>query len=369
MASPEVFTAIELLVEQSTAEEIMQKGLAEIALRRVDQKFKSMIKCRVASNANNEIGEKILESALNLGSESRSHGISSFQNLLSKVDLASQRLPELDMGIKDLTTKADSILRSTSKLRSCSYINAGLALTNLAVDVSGFYIINERLKDLTTELSSIESGVKELKDISYDSDISRPAKELKVRYGYICDKLKNGKNVSLTELENYLEKLNPFITSMINMLGKETINKDALLSIVFLLLPAYSTVLSLYIKAFYFENHQEPSNYTDFLDVFKMLNSDSFRNVVMDQYFLKGDYSYRETLELLGSQALLLFSERLQIDDLVRLLDIFNSEETYNSFEEKTDELARQQVESSIKEISEKSGVDIDECRRVLEVQ
>ena len=43
----EDLVALEMLVKKSVADEVAQKGLVEIALRRADARFKAMIKCRI----------------------------------------------------------------------------------------------------------------------------------------------------------------------------------------------------------------------------------------------------------------------------------------------------------------------------------
>ena len=64
--TPDTLATVELLVKDSVANELKQNGLAEIALRRVDQKFRSFVKCRVIDNAGTETAVKIMDSVLTL---------------------------------------------------------------------------------------------------------------------------------------------------------------------------------------------------------------------------------------------------------------------------------------------------------------
>jgi len=60
-------TPVTILIEKNIAEEIQQKGLAEIALRQKDAKFKAMIKCALESNTlkKDDKMSRVLNCALN----------------------------------------------------------------------------------------------------------------------------------------------------------------------------------------------------------------------------------------------------------------------------------------------------------------
>ena len=56
------------------------------------------------------------------------------------------------------------------------------------------------------------------------------------------------------------------------------------------------------------------------------------------------------------------------VEDMMSLVEIFNNDEDYQAFEAQLNKLAEQLLESSIEDISEKSGIEIDDCRRILAV-
>lgn len=366
--TPDTLATVELLVKDSVANELRQKGLAEIALRRVDQKFRSFVKCRVIDNAGTETAVKIMDSVLSDNSINITDA-AHIRNVIENLDLANKRLPKLDLKLKDLSSRADSLLHTTQALKNLSFINTGLTLTNVAVNAVGFYVINERIKGITGAIGSLEKEIATLKEMDFSANFARPAEELQIHYGFLCDKLKTGKTISLTSLETYMGRIKPFLSTLIDLLPKPNLNTDALLNIIFSLFPVYTSVLSLYLKAFYIENHQTPTNYDNFLSIFEKLNSSEFYNAVLDCYFLNGSYTYKEVSDIINVESVLLFNERLQIDDMIAMLDIFDNEEAYQIFDNRLNGIAEQKIQHTIKAVSIKNGLDEKEFQRILEAQ
>ena len=367
MDNAELFEAVTLLVDKTAANEINKKGLAEIAFRRADQKFRSMIKYRVLNSCDESTGQKILEAALGQ-SDANSHAISQLQHVIKNVDLSAKKLASMDGKVDKIAAVMDSFQFQFPKLAKLSFLNAGISLANIAVDVKGFLIINESINGLSNELSSLKSELSSLKQLNFDADISRPAQELKVRYGFFCDWLKTGKTIPISDLEDYLERINPYLSSIINLLDNESLDRESILNYVFTLFPVYASVLSMYLKAFFNENRCAPTNYDQFLSVFEQLNASHLHDIVLDQFFLPGKYTYEETVHILGCSSLALFSERLQIDDLLVLLETYYEDEMFSKFDEGLTELAEDRISKEVVNISERSGVPLEECRRILGV-
>ena len=133
-----------------------------------------------------------------------------------------------------------------------------------------------------------------------------------------------------------------------------------------MLLPVYTSTFSMYLKAFYTENHRMPTYYDQFLSVFERLNDSNLHDIVLDQFFLSGRYTYQQTMDILSCGSLALFSERLQIDDLVSLLELFYDDEAFKKFDEELTKLAEEEIYNETVNISEHSGVPVEECRRIL---
>ena len=133
-----------------------------------------------------------------------------------------------------------------------------------------------------------------------------------------------------------------------------------------MLLPVYTSTFSMYLKPFYTENHRMPTNYDQFLSVFERLNDSNLHDIVLDQFFLSGRYTYQQTMDILSCGSLALFSERLQIDDLVSLLELFYDDEAFKKFDEELTKLAEEEIYNETVNISEHSGVPVEECRRIL---
>ncbi len=367
MGDSELFEAVTLLVDKTAASEINKKGLAEVAFRRADQKFRSMIKYRVLNSCDESTGQKILEAAFGQ-SDSGALNISQLRHVVRNVDLSAKKLVSMDGKIDNIAAVMDAFKFQFPKLAKLSFLNAGISLANIAVDVKGFLIINESIRGLSNELSELKSELNSIKQLNFDADISRPAQELKVRYGYFCDWLKAGKTIPISDLEDYLERINPYLTSIIGFLDNDALDRESILNYVFMLIPVYTSVLSMYLKAFYEKNLCAPTNYDQFLSVFEKLNASYLHEIVLDEFFLPGKYTYKETMKILDCSSLSLFSERLQIDDLLALLETYYEDEMFSKFDEGLTELAEDRISKEVVNISERSGVPLEECRRILGV-
>ena len=366
MSANEMYTAVELLLKSADAEEVMRKGVAEVAFRRADQKFRSLVKCRIANNSQGEAAEKLLNSALGFESSNAANKI---RSALKDIDLANKKLPAIENGIKSLTSKTESLISLSNKVRSLSFINAGLSLANLAVNITGFVIIGERLKSLSKVIDQLKPELESIKGLILESDVYQKSEKIIMEYNSITDKVRTGESIDRDSLEDFLITAKTFLSSMIRLLDDDRIDSEALLNIILTLLPAYTSILCIFLKAYYFEKRSTPGNYDKFLEVYQEINTDRFRNTVQDYYYIKQHFSYRDVIDILNTQLVFIFSDRLQIEDQMALLDTFNTEEAYLAFEKKLDELAEEALTKEIDSIAKDSGIELSECRRVLTAQ
>ena len=157
----EKMTAIELLVKQTVADELLQKDFAEIALRRGDAKFKAMVKCKILGDhlEDNSPIKQIADSMMKMNTQT----IESVRGMLGKVDLSNAKTAA---AVKNLSVQVDSVFSSLSKLSfvntGLSALNVGLSIANLAVSVKGFKKISDKMNNVSKQLNSIEISIEKL---------------------------------------------------------------------------------------------------------------------------------------------------------------------------------------------------------------
>ena len=125
--------ALEMLVDKAIADEVREKGLAEIALRRADAKFRAMIKCKIlgTSVGGEMVPEKLTSAAMNLSAQN-SLGLDTVRNALYSLEKGTGALTVVT---KNMAAQVDGIYQLTSSVRNISYLNTGLSLANTAVDI------------------------------------------------------------------------------------------------------------------------------------------------------------------------------------------------------------------------------------------
>ena len=82
---------------------------------------------------------------------------------------------------------------------------------------------------------------------------------------------------------------------------------------------------------------------------------------MQDYFFVEQGYNYSEILDILNIQLATVFTERLSIEDELRMIEIFGDED-YRVFSEKLDDLAKNEAAEN----AEKAGFDPEEIRLAL---
>lgn len=366
MSEAELLKAVQLYVDPATAEKIMKKGIAEIVLRRKDKKFNSFVKAKIAdSHTNSETAKQIMNAVLNSKSND-SKIAATIRNALDSVDLASKRLSTIDKGLRSVSTRIESVFNLASKVQALSFINIGLSATNIAVDITGFIVISKQLKGLSEQINQIAPELSKIKDISIE-DMRSDCEKLYLEYNSFTTKIHDGDKIDRDDLEKYLQRAKPFISKLIRLLLKRSVDAEILLNMIFTLLPAYTSVLCIFIRSYYFEKHSTPFNYDIFRDLYQEINDSQFRSAVQDYYLLEQGYNYRDVIDILNVQLFSVFSERLEIDDQLDLLEVFGTEEAYFEFERALDAAVEKEITQRTEEIADRCGEYSSECKRVLQ--
>lgn len=313
--------ALQILVDPEVAARLEKQGLAELVLRLKNKRFEEFVKCAIAKCEDQKAAKQVAQAALG---------------------------------------KAGNVLNAAP------YAGIAMQAIGIAASIAGIIIISEKINKLSGEVAEMKSRLDQIKDISIETDILQVSEKLTLEFNQIVDKLRNGEPISTEFLENYLISFKPFMTTLINLLRNRDVDAGQLLNIIFTLLPAYTSVLSIYLKSYYFSNHSKPANYEKFMEVFKDTQSDAFNVAVQDYYFLNKKYPFRDVISILDAQHSFLIDGSLEIEDQMALLDAFDDEETYRLFEKQLEQAVEKEVEASIADISEKSGVPIEKCREVL---
>lgn len=360
----EDMVTLEMLVEKSIADEISQKGLAEIALRRADAKFKAMVKCRLLDHTVLEDGipQRIVSSAMQLDipniydKESVRGAIRSLENKFGN------QIYELSSTTKNMAIQVDGIYQLTNSVRSLSYLNTGLSLANMAVDVAGFAVVNEKLNTLNSEVHYMVNQVNRVINIQKNNKIAM-CQKLIMRFNSVSSKIQNFDEINLDNLELLIMDMRGFISEMIMDLQDEALGTELVLKIIFSLLPTYTLLFNEFIKRYYFEKHKLPANYGMFLKLYDEVENANFRDKLVEYFFIKEKKHSQDVIDLLNAQTLLSLNGKVQIEDQALLLQMLGTKETVEAFDKRLNGYVKSQIREKAPIIAERSGVDQEECR------
>ena len=364
----EDLVALELLVKKSVADEVAQKGLAEIALRRADAKFKAMVKCRILGEAiaSEEIPQRIASSAMQL-SIPGTNSMESIRGTLRAFEKGlGKQVTALTATTKNMAIQVDSIYSMTSSVRSLSYLNIGISMANLAVDVAGFIVVNDKLNVLHSDVQLIANIIKKLAIVQKNEKISE-CQKLIMRFNSMSAKIQSADVVNLDDLENLIIDMRAYISEMILNLQNDVLETKLVLKIIFSLLPAYTLLFGEYTKRYYYGKQCLPANYEIFLKLYDELEGMNFRGRLHDYYFLDQKMHSQEVLDVLNAQTLLGLNGKVQIEDMASMLKMLETREKIEAFDRGLDSFVYSWVKEKVPVIAEDSGVSEKECMKFFD--
>lgn len=336
---------IEMLVNKAVADEISQKGLAEIALRRADAKFRAMVKARIIDDdiSNSETPRRIAEELKKIKAPS-DVSLVNVRGAIREFENGLGKLTTLTTTTKNMALQVESICQATGIVQNLSYLNVGLSMANMAVDMIGFVAINTSLNQLNSEVQVVAKGVGKIVNAKKNEKITE-FQRLVMRINSESSKIQGGSVIDADKLEELLIDLRAFISEMVRNLRDSVFEKELTLKIIYSLLPAYTQLLNEFTKRYYFQNQCLPANYEMFMGMYNELEDSDYRNELRDYYYLEKKLHSREILDILNAQTLVELNGRVQIEDQTYILQTLLTQEKVEEFDKSLDDLARARAE------------------------
>ena len=352
---------ITLIVDKIEADRIRKDGLAEIVFRRVDAKFEEMLKCKVADN-------NVLEKALGL-LDANAQSMDMVRSTIRKMDrnLGGQ-LTNLTASAKSMAMQVDRLYQATGIVKKISYLNTALSMANIAVDVAGFAIMDQKLGMVNTQVRQISRQVDKM------AAVQRHGKEgewqkLIMRFNAMTPKLKEPDEAAVDDMEKLLMDMRAFLSEMAKNIEADAMDIEMLLQMIGLLRALYTLLFTVYIREYYYEHQALPANYEMFISVYEELESQAVLDSIEDYYFIDKKLHSQEVLDILNAQTLLALNGKVQIEDQVSLLQILGNREKTEAFEKGLDNVVKLMVEEKIPEIARETGLDEAQCMQMFAVQ
>lgn len=350
-----------LLVEKTVADEVARKEIAEIALRRADAKFKAMVKCKVLGEpvGNDELLLKVAHNVQKLNLPK----IESIRGTLRNIDINSGEISNV---VKNMSIQFDGVLGSLKSLKNISYLNTGISLANLAVDVAGFMVISDKLTEIDGSLNRIDSNTLKLLGIAKNDLIQEYENHL-MKARHIYSKIINDEQTDLEQFCGVILELRNFIQKLINHSVDNTFDEELLSEMIFTLMPAYTFLLSEYTKQYYFQKHRKDVNYDNFISLYdKLANLDIIKKL-FDHLILDSEMSIIDATDAVNAQVLFALNNKVQIEDNMRLIEILDTKEKLSELDKELKIIMKDDIQKDIPKIVEECEIEDEECRRIID--
>jgi hypothetical protein len=236
-------------------------------------------------------------------------------------------------------------------IKELNCLNVGLEAANLAVDVAGFVMIANKLDGLTDLVNGLSVEVGKLHDIA-DGNIGEQFDTFKMKYIEFSRKIEDGDNVDDDRLSDTIDKMHAFIKKLLGFYGEYIVNKENLLNIISTLLPAYSHLLQ-WRMINYFYDKGKSIDTEPYIDIFKLIISDDFKEATLDYFFNEKHLHNLEAMVATNDViAIDGYSYLETIKDEEIKLNCLKTKENYAAYNEYVQEILTNKYEKEAKEVS-----------------
>ena len=339
---------VTLLVDDSIAKELEEKGLAEIALRRQNARFERIIKCDIDERRESKTFDnamEILEKTLDISCENKAtlgkanHAIN---HLDKNVEMINGHISAISNQMSDLSGVADRMYGYLRVTSFASIFNAGLSIVDIGINIAGFRRVQRHLESIENQLKTVLDGIEDLKNIS-KAELKSEYTDILLDYSTILDQIECN-DIDIKDLRNTVKRICTYITKIILNINDETFDINTLLSLVYPLIPLYAVVLCLLLKEHYLKYKKMPNGYSQFMNVFDSLIDPDFLSKQKKYWFIQQDENINSTYAIINYQKMMVINCVSQIHDWVKVLQRLKTREEIDRFEKITEEAANKRI-------------------------
>ena len=360
-----------ILVDEETAkrlEQLEEKGkeLIEITFRTKEGYIESMPKALlekgIDDNSSNDILETLAKKVDGLASKEQ------VGNAVKAIKDAEGKIDGLSSNIKNLSTQFGRVFQDAKVLKTISFVNTGLNVANLVVNVAGFIIIAKKLNDLdakiTKDLESLSAKVDKLIANTTNEHYSKWHK-LILDYNNVADYIDE---TSLKEIGELLSETRSFFTLLLADYHQNIVDGDICLEMLTGLLPVYTSLLDLYIVKHYTAKQSLPNNYEQFMSVYEDVLASSVLAKMTDLLFIDKQLNWNVTQHAVDSYVCSVINYATRIQDRTKLIQFFETEAKLKAYDERVKQHVEEEAMSYADEIAEDLGISSSECKRVMQL-
>lgn len=334
----------------------------EVVSRREDGRIGDLIRV-TAQNLEKDNNDNQLANAAMNAIRKTNKGLADVRKEMGSL---SNGIDKLSSNMKDMASQVDSIFSSVECVKTLSYLNTGLSLANIAVDVAGFAMIAVMLNNLDKKIQVLDFKLDKLV-VERRNEKIKEFQKLIMRFNTMKDCITKD-NVDMKEMETLIFDLRAFISEMIRNMQESVFEEEIVLNIINTLMPTYTILFCEYLDRYFFENKTTPPNYEMFMNLYDEINNSNFKQKLEDYFFFEEKMHSIDVLDTINAQMLLGINGRVQVEDQLEILKKFETREAIEEFDRKLDEIAYQEAEATIPEMAKIFNVDENKCREALQL-
>lgn len=330
-------TMVNMMIQmpKELADYVSQNGIAEIVMRQQKAKIKAMIKTKVL---NNGLNEKEAQKAMNAVGKM-------MQSSLKAKDVngalhAAGNLMNMTDNMRNMAGQVDTIFNGMKVIQGLQYLNVGMDVANLAVNVAGLVIICNKLNEIRGEVSALSKKITDMKL----GDIQEQYLKFSGYFEIVSRKLEDGDEINYDELDTQLHDIMAYLSKLTLYYENNTLSSEELLNLMSALLPMYTALLNIFLINFYFEKEKLPTNFDSYTSIYDKLSSPTFGKLTFDYCFLEKNMSSIDARDATNATLLLTINNFSQIVDQVTILKELKTKENFEMYTNALNENARTQV-------------------------
>ncbi len=355
------YVEITIKVPKGKAKYLENNKIFEIVLRDAKKRYMPFVDCLIVNNPHLDADKiyKVLQPTPLKGVKKQDieRTIHLARTIGRHVQVSDGTGKSVSQEMSGLVPRFEQILR-LSNVKNLKSLNAGLTALNLAVTVTGFMVIGNKLNDMEKDMRKLD----QLKDIELDK-IHSTFHHLAMRFNSLSAKRRDRDEVDRDTLEEYLRDTNAFIRDrLMRAVQKGTFDKETteqLLAMIWTLLPSYTLILCDFERSYYFEKHRIHDNHKTYMNLYEELQSEAFTARVHDHMFLEQKMHAEDALIAVTLQKILVNEQLIAVHDQMTLAQETGTEEEYmilddiisESVRDYAQELVRQNAAEEDKEI------------------
>lgn len=230
--------------------------------------------------------------------------------------------------LKTLNANIDKLNEKADVSAVLQYIDLAVGVADLAVSIATYVMIKKELGEVKNQIKEFSNQVQNTKM----NELSESFENNILWYNTLMDSYNFDKdNIDLNETDKYIRKVKAFISNeLVKNFNNLEQGNEAILEMIYSLLPAYTSLMVVFLREYYFQKGRLPSNYENYISLYEELTDKDFIMDVKDYLFLDAGYNNSIVNNTVNGQIYVALKGLSDVQDEVSILEATQTKEEYD---------------------------------------